>query len=142
MTQLLVDGINKVLSASAAGGETRAISESTTEMVVRGPKAAFTESIGVNLALVRRIIKSPDLRTKSLKIGCITKTKVNLMYINSVVKEEIIQEMRNRLKEIDIDSILESGYIEQFIEDQTLMPFPTVYNTERPDVVAGNLSEG
>lgn len=142
MTQLLVDGINKVLSASAAGGETRAISESTTEMVVRGPKAAFTESIGVNLALVRRIIKSPDLRTESLKIGCITKTKVNLMYINNVVKEEIIQEMRNRLKEIDIDSILESGYIEQFIEDQTLMPFPTVYNTERPDVVAGNLSEG
>lgn len=141
-TIILVDGINKVLSASTAGGETRAISESTTEMVVRGPKAAFTESIGVNLAMVRRIIKSPDLWTESLKIGRITKTKVNLMYINGVVKEEIIQEVRNRLKEIDIDSILESGYIEQFIEDQTLTPFPTVYNTERPDVVAGNLLEG
>lgn len=141
-TLVLVDGINQALSASTKGGETRSIAESNTQMVVRGPKAAFTESIGTNTALVRRIIKTPDLWTESFKIGRATNTDVTLMYIHGIANDKIIQEIRQRLNKIDIDSILESGYIEQLIEDQTATPFPTIYNTERPDVVAGNLLEG
>ncbi|GMG76823.1 spore germination protein GerKA [Priestia megaterium] len=141
-TLVLVDGINQALSASTKGGETRTISESNTQMVVRGPKGAFTESIGTNTAMVRRIIKTPDLWTESFKIGRATNTDVSLMYIHGIANNEVIQEIRQRLNKIDIDSILESGYIEQLIEDQTATPFPTIYNTERPDVVAGNLLEG
>ena len=141
-TLVLVDGINQVLSASTKGGETRTISESDTQMVVRGPKGAFTESIGTNTAMVRRIIKTPDLWTESFKIGRATNTDVTLMYIHGIANDQVIQEIRQRLNKIDIDSILESGYIEQLIEDQTATPFPTIYNTERPDVVAGNLLEG
>ncbi|MGE6833282.1 spore germination protein [Priestia megaterium] len=141
-TLVLVDGIEKALSASTRGGETRSIAESNTQMVVRGPKGAFTESIGTNTAMVRRIIKTPDLWTESFKIGRATNTDVTLMYIHGIANDEVIQEIRQRLNKIDIDGILESGYIEQLIEDQTATPFPTIYNTERPDVVAGNLLEG
>jgi len=139
---LIVDGISRVLSVSTQGGEKRSISESTTQMVVRGPKGAFTESIGTNLAMVRRIIKTPDLWLESMKIGRVTKTDVTLMYIHGIANDKVVKEVRKRLKNIDIDSILESGYVEQLIEDQTVTPFPTIYNTERPDVVAGNLLEG
>ena len=141
-TLILVDGVEQALSASTAGGEKRSIAESTTEMVVRGPKGAFTESLGTNTAMVRRIIKTPDLWMESIKVGRVTKTDVTFMYIHGIANDKVVNEVRQRLQKIDIDSILESGYIEQLIEDQTATPFPTVYNTERPDVVAGNLLEG
>jgi spore germination protein KA len=141
-TLVLVDGIAKALSACTQGGEKRSISESTTQMVVRGPKGAFTESIATNTSMVRRIIKTPDLWMESLKVGRVTKTDVTLMYIHGIANDQVIEEVRQRLNKIDIDSILESGYIEQLIEDQTMTPFPTIFNTERPDTVAGNLFEG
>ena len=141
-TLILVDGVEQALSASTAGGEKRSIAESTTEMVVRGPKGAFTESLGTNTAMVRRIIKTPDLWMESIKVGRVTKTDVTFMYIHGIANNKVVNEVRERLERIDIDSILESGYIEQLIEDQTATPFPTVYNTERPDVVAGNLLVG
>jgi spore germination protein KA len=141
-TLVLVDGIGKALSASTKGGEKRSIAESSTQMVVRGPKGSFTESIGTNTAMVRRIIKTPDLWTENLKIGRATKTDVAIMYIHGIANDKVVEEIRQRLHKIDIDSILESGYIEQLIEDETMTPFPTIYNTERPDVVAGNLLEG
>lgn len=141
-TLILVDGVDQVLSASTKGGEKRSIAESTTQMVVRGPKGAFTESLGTNTAMIRRIIKTPDLWMESLNVGRVTKTDVTLMYIHGIANNKVVKEIRQRLHRIDIDSILESGYIEQLIEDQTLTPFPTMYNSERPDVVAGNLLEG
>ncbi|OES46609.1 spore germination protein [Domibacillus iocasae] len=141
-TILLIDGINKALSASTQGGARRSVQESTTNVSVRGSKEAFTESIETNTAMVRRIINNPNLWTESMKIGKMTKTEVSIMYINGIAKNEIVEEVRKRLKRINIDGILESGYIEQLIEDQTLTTFPTVHHTERPDCVAGNLLEG
>jgi spore germination protein KA len=92
--------------------------------------------------MVRKRIQNPDLWLETFKIGRTTKTDVAIMYIKGIAKDEIVEEVRRRLKRINIDSILETGYIEQLIEDQTWTPFPTVYHAERPDVVAGNLLEG
>ncbi|PGX73991.1 spore germination protein [Priestia megaterium] len=141
-TLILVDGVEQALSASTKGGEKRSIAEATNQMVVRGPKRAFTESLGTNTALVRRIIKNPNLWVESLNIGRVTKTDVTIMYIHGIANDKVVKEIRQRLQRIDIDSILDSGYITQLIEDQTATPFPTIYSTERPDVVAGNLLEG
>lgn len=141
-TIILVNGTNKGLSASTKGGERRSILEPGTQVAVRGSRESFTESIGTNTAMVRRIIKNPNLWIESIKIGTVTNTDVVLMYIHGVAKDEIIKEVRKRLERINLDSILESGYIEQMIEDQTLTTFPTLYHTERPDMVAGNLLEG
>ncbi|OMP66358.1 spore germination protein [Domibacillus epiphyticus] len=141
-TIIFIDGVSEALIASTQGGERRSIQESTTYVSVRGPKEAFTESIETNIAMVRRIINNPDLWIESMKLGKMTKTDVSVMYINEIADKEIVKEVHKRLKRIDLDGILESGYIEQLIEDQTLTTFPTLYHTDRPDAVAGNLLEG
>ena len=141
-TITLIDGISKGICASTHGGQRRSVQESTTNVSVRGSKEAFNESIETNTAMVRRIINNTDLWVESITIGKMTKTEVSIMYINGIAKNEIIEEVRKRLKEINIDGILESGYIEQLIEDQTNTTFPTINHTERPDSVAGNLLEG
>ncbi|MNC29175.1 Spore germination protein A1 [compost metagenome] len=111
-------------------------------MNIRGPKDSFTESLGTNLSLVRKRIKNPNLWVETLTIGAVTKTDVSIVHIHGLAKEETLLEIRKKLSEIHVDSILESGYIEQLIEENKFSPFPTLFNTERPDSVAGNLLEG
>jgi spore germination protein KA len=141
-TAILINGWAEAISCNTRGGEWRAVSEPTSQVVIRGPKDGFTESIGTNLSLVRRRIKSPNLWLESMKIGNVTQTDVAIMYINGIANDKLVQEVKQRLNDIEIDSILESGYIEELIQDQAFTPFPTIYNTERPDSVAGNLLEG
>lgn len=92
--------------------------------------------------MIRRYIKNPNLWVEKMKKGTVTNTDIALMYIQGICDEKVLKEVKQRLEKIDIDSILESGYIEQLIEDETFTTFPTMYHTERPDVVAGNLLEG
>lgn len=141
-TIILLDGTDQAIIANTAGGETRSIQEPESQVSVRGPRDGFTESIQTNISLVRRRIRNPDLWVESMKIGKKTKTNVAIMYLNGNANEKIVAEVRQRLKKIDIESILESGYIEQLIEDQAFTTFPTLYHTERPDAVAGNILEG
>lgn len=141
-TLLLVDGWDQCVSCSTIGGETRAVSEASTQVVIRGPKDSFTESLPTNITLIRRRIRSEKFGFEAIKIGKVTQTNVAMLFIEGIVKDEIKQEVRKRLSNIDTDAILESGYIEEFIEDNWSSPFPTVYNTERPDVIAANLLEG
>jgi spore germination protein KA len=141
-TVILINGWAEAISGSTRGGESRAITEPSTQVVIRGPKEGFTESIGTNVSLVRRRIKSPNLWLEAMKIGNVTQTDIAIMYIKGIVNDELVQEVKQRLNDIEIDAILESGYIEELIQDQTFTPFPTVYDTERPDTVAGNLLEG
>ncbi|MEK8208378.1 spore germination protein [Paenibacillus sp. FSL L8-0696] len=141
-TILWVNGIRAAIRGNTSGGEVRAVSDATTQVAIRGSKEGFTESIGTNISLVRRKIKSPNLWVESMKIGDVTQTNVSIMYIHGIVNDNTLQELRTKLQSIDIDGILESGYIEQFLEETPFSPFPTIYNTERPDSVAGNLLEG
>ncbi|MEK5027229.1 spore germination protein [Paenibacillus sp. FSL M7-1046] len=141
-TVLLFHGLKDAISLSTSGGESRAVTEAATQVAIRGSKESFTESLGTNIALVRRRIKSPDLWIETMTLGAVTKTDVTMMYIHGLAPEETLQEFRKKLQAIHVDSILESGYIEQMIEENRFSPFPTMYNTERPDSVAGNLLEG
>ena len=141
-TILFLDGSNKVIIAGTQGGERRSVTEPSSQTVIRGPREGFTESIRTNTSLLRRKIKSPNLWLEEMKIGRVTKTDIGMMYIKGIVSEEIVDEVRKRLSHIDIDGILESGYIEELIEDTNFTLFPTVYHSERPDVIAANLLEG
>lgn len=78
----------------------------------------------------------------SMQIGSVTKTDVAIMYMKGTAHDTLVEEVRKRLKRIDIDSILESNYIEEWIQEDTYFPFPTVFNTERPDTLAAALLEG
>ncbi|MDR7071572.1 spore germination protein [Fictibacillus barbaricus] len=139
---LLLDSVSIGYGMDTCGWKGRDVSESETESVVRGPKEAFTESIQTNTTLIRRKIKDPRLWIVTKPIGTVTQTRVSVVYIHGIANEKLVKEVHERLDRIDIDGILESNYIEEFIQDETYTPFPTVFNTERPDVIAAGLLEG
>ncbi|MEV5028310.1 spore germination protein [Paenibacillus sp. LPE1-1-1.1] len=122
--------------------EKRPIEEPVAESGIRGPREGFTETLRTNTSLIRRIVKSPLLKTETMKIGEYTQTNVVIAYIEGLVDTTLVEEVRTRLKRIRIDGILESGYIEEFIEDMPYSPFPQLISTERPDVTCANLLEG
>lgn len=141
-TCLLIDGSAKGLVISAKGGEHRAISAPENEVTVRGARESFVETLRVNTSLLRRIIRNQNLTFEPLTVGRQTHTNICIAYINGIVNTHVLDEVRRRLNYVDIDAVLESGYIEQLIEDHPLSPFATVGNSERPDKVAAKLLEG
>ncbi|MCK4258318.1 MAG: spore germination protein [Halanaerobiales bacterium] len=141
-TLLLIDGVKEGLLLNSKGWQTRAISEPETENVVRGPREGFTESMSLNISLLRRKIRTPQLKFQFKEMGLRTKTKICICYIEDLASDKILKEAIKRLNAIDIDGILESGYIEEFIQDSPLSLFKTIGNTERPDILAGKLLEG
>ncbi|AGY75964.1 MULTISPECIES: spore germination protein [Clostridium] len=141
-TILLLDKIDKVLIVGSTGWKDRSISEPSSENSVRGPKDCFTENIENNSALIRRHIKSSDLRIESFKIGTKTKTTVLIAYLKGIAREGVINEVRERLGRIEIDGILESGYIEELIEDTPSSMFPQIEHSERPDKISAAILEG
>ncbi|KPV58854.1 spore gernimation protein KA [Paenibacillus sp. A3] len=141
-TVLLIDGCRQALSVNTGGGEYRSVSEPTAQTVVRGPQEGFTESVHTNIAMIRRKIKSSNVRVESRQVGRVTQTDVCIMYIHGLVNDDILRRVRDRLAQIDIDGILESNYIEEFLQDSKYSVFPTVNNSERPDVIAAALLEG
>lgn len=141
-TLFLLEGYEKGLVISSKGWETRSISEPQSSRVVRGPREGFTESIMTNLSLVRRKIKNPDLKFKFKEIGQRTNTKICICYIKGLALESILSELMQRLNKIQIDGIIDSGYIQELIRDAPYTPFETVGSSERPDVIAAKLLEG
>jgi spore germination protein KA len=141
-TILLMDGYHKCLAISLKGWADRGVQEPSAQTVVRGPKDGFSETLRTNTALIRRRIRDPNLRLETKQIGTKTQTDVSIMYLKDVANEKTVSEVKNRLNKINIDSILESGYIEELIQDEVYTPFPTVFNTERPDAVAAAILEG
>jgi spore germination protein KA len=136
----LMQGNKKGYRISLKSWKDRGVPE--TEGVVRGPRESFSETMRTNTALLRRKINSPRLRLEGKTIGDITKTQISIMFIDGIADNKVLDEVRSRLDKIEIDGILESGYIEELIQDEPYSPFPTVHHTEKPDVVAGGLLEG
>lgn len=139
---LLLQGMEAALLINLIGYDKRAVEEPATEVVVRGPREGLTEDLHTNMSLIRRRIGSPLLRFETIKLGRWTRTSVAISYIHGLAGESLINEVKRRLEQIDIDGIIDSSYIESFIEDTPWSSFPQVLNTERPDVVAANLLEG
>lgn len=141
-TLFLLEGYDKVLVISSKGWQSRSITEPDSSRVVRGPREGFTESILVNLSMVRRKINNPNLKFKFREIGERTNTKTCICYIEGLALEGILSELEQRLDKIEIDGIIDSGYIQELIKDAPYSPFETVGSSERPDVTAGKLLEG
>ncbi|WP_228551547.1 spore germination protein [Paenibacillus sp. FSL W8-1187] len=139
---ILIDGSGTALAADADGGERRPVGEPISQTVIRGPQQGFTESIGTNLGQLRRIIRSERLIVESRRIGRQTCTEVALVYLKDTARPELVEEARRRLAAIDVDGVIDSGYLEEYIQDKTFTFFPTLLNTERPDQTAAYLLEG
>ena len=141
-TAIFIDGLDIAFIVDVKAWEKRAVAEPDTEAVVRGPREGFVETVNVNLTLLRRKLKNPNLVFEKYILGKQTRTLVYVAYIDGIVNREVLQEVKTRLNNIDTDSILETGYIEQFIEESWLSPLATVGNTQKPDIVAAKLLEG
>ena len=139
---LFIDGYPTTISINTKKWETRTVDTPQIQMSVRGPQEAFVEDLQVNLSHIRRRIKTPDLKAEKFEIGRLSKTAVVVAYVKGLASEGTVKEVKERLGKIDTDMVIESGYIEHFIEDETFSPFPQMYVTERPDICAGSLAEG
>lgn len=139
---LLVDGSPTAIIINSPESESRAITEPEMEPVVLGPKDGFVESISTNTTLLRRRLKSSRFKSEIFKVGAITKTKVVVYYIKGIANDKVVEEVKARIKRINIDGIIDSGYLQEFISDERYSLFPLVQSTERPDRVAAALLEG
>lgn len=132
----------EMFSAMTKNDDGRAPSEPETENVIRGAHEGFTENGGSNAMLIRRRIKSTHLKKEDFSLGGDTKTEVSLMYLDNVVRPDVLRTLKRRLGAIKINGILDSGYVEMYIQDGKYSFYPTVGNSERPDKVAAKILEG
>jgi spore germination protein KA len=140
-TAILFEGSPEAILIETAYLHDRTITEPNSELTLRGAREGFIENIQTNMSMIRRKIKSERLKMESITIGDITKTRVEILYLSGIVNPNVLDEVKRRLAEIKLDSVLESGYIEEWLEDTEWSPFPQVQSTERPDVLAANLLE-
>lgn len=141
-TVILVDGVIEAIHITTREVEHRSVGQPETEQVILGPREGFIESIDTNIAMLRYRLPTSDFQVRTMKIGRLTKSTVCYCYIKGVANETVITEVEERLSAIDIDAIMDVGYLEQFIEDNHFTPFPQIQTTERPDKTVANIAEG
>ena len=118
------------------------VNEADSEKVVRGSNEGFTDSVKQNAALIRKRIRSPQVKVKQKKLGVRSKTNVYLVYMEELVCPGLLQEIERRLEGFVIDGVLDSGVIEQLTEEKWYSPFPQFQTTERPDRAAMSILDG
>lgn len=139
---LVFDSEKTAITFDAKGFEKRAVEEPTGENVIKGAKDAFVEVLRVNTSLVRRKIKTQNLRIKETIIGRQTLTSVSVIYIEALTNKKIIEEINKRLDKIKLDGVITPGTIEEYIIDNKYSVFPQIMYTERSDKFCDNILEG
>ena len=140
-TIVVVDGIDEAIIMETRGQLDRGVTESTSEPILRGSKDSFTESHSKNLGLIRKRIKDPNLWFDEIKLGRRTQTRISIAYINGIADPQKLKEIKKRLKKIDVDGVLDSGNIRDYLVDKK-SAFPQIQSTERPDVTSQALLSG
>lgn len=141
-TVVLLDGVNQGLIAGTRFWPTRAVENPENEAVIRGPKEGFTETLRFNTALLRRRLKSTEFKIENMVLGRVTKTDVVICYVKSICPPQLVAEVKKRLEKIDLDGVLDTGYLEGYLEDSPNSFFPQTEYTEKPDRACGHLLEG
>ena len=141
-TALFIDGETRFIVVETKTTLDRGVSEGSSEPIVRGPKDSFTENHATNLGLIRKRIKDSNLIFDEVKVGRRTKTKVDIAYIKDIADNKRVNEIADELKKIDIDGILDSGYIREFLQNDSVSLFPQMISTERPDLACSSLLDG
>lgn len=140
---IAVDGSKRMLAIGAQGFSFRSVSEPESEVVQRGSREGFTEPLRINMTLIRRRMKNPDLVFETVTVGKESKTQLMLCYLQKSVAQNLLETIRDRLKNCDLETLLASGYLSQYLEDSNSKSiFSGVGISERPDTVCGKLTEG
>ena len=141
-TIILLNNSDKFLALETKSSENRSISPPNTEQTIRGSKDSFVENYQTNIGMIKKRIKSNNLWIKDINIGKYTNTKISIIYINGIVKNELVNKVYKKLKKINIDGIITSGSIKNILSNSKSNILPTIQTTERPDIVSTSLLEG
>lgn len=137
-----VDGHPQAILANIATRESRSLSAPENESQVIGAQVGFNESLSTNISLVRRYIVSPDLCNEELKVGKRTNTSISIIYMNGIASDQMINTLRQRITNLDLDALIDSAILAEMIDDNSLSPFPQMLLTERPDRFCAGILNG
>lgn len=141
-TLLFFHETNALLSMDTYSAPTRAITNTETESTVIGPQDAFTESLETNISLVRRRIQSAQLKNENRIVGSEANIKISIMYMDNIVNHKNLDDLRNRIDQVEFPLFTDISVLKQLIEDNPLSPFPQYYMTVRPDSICRYLIDG
>lgn len=136
---LFIDTLNIAFNIDVKGFKQRNVDTPNNESVIKGPQEAFVENIRVNTSLLRRIINNENLIIENIEIGKITKTKCSVCYMKNIANNDLVNEVKFRLNNLQVDSVNSAGYLEQLISDTNRYGVPELISTERPDKSADYL---
>ncbi len=139
---LFIDTLNIAFNIDVKGFKQRSVDTPQNEIVIKGPHEAFVENIRTNTSLLRRIINNESLIIQNVDIGNVTKTKCALCYIKDIANSDLVSEVEYRINNLQVDSVLSAGELEQLIVDSNDLNVPKVLSTERPDTCAHYLLQG
>lgn len=137
-----IDGYDKAMKISSKGYPSTGVMEAESEKVLRGSREGFSDSVKSNSALVRKRLRDTRLKVEEYKIGVRSHTLTQVLYMDDLVHEGLLEEVKERLEEFQIDGILDSGMLEQLTEDVWYSPFPQYQTTERPDRAVQEILKG
>lgn len=139
---LLCDGIDKGVIVGAKLVPARAVTEPQTSIAIKGPREGFIEDVKSNMALVRKRLKTGNLRFEALHVGKQSDTSVALCYLSDIADESVLNALKKRLGEINTDVIIDSSYIAAFIAPRRYSLFKETGTTEKPDIFCAKIAEG
>lgn len=141
-TCIFVEGYSEIITIETKANLDRSVSESSSEAIIRGPKDSFNENYMVNLGLVRKRIRDRNLRIDETKLGRRTQVKTAIIYIKDIADLEHVKAIKEKLQSIDIDGVIDTSYILEFLSPHQHSSFPKIISTERPDLVCQSLLNG
>lgn len=141
---IVCDGKKEFTQVKSKGYPGRGVDEAENEQTMRGSREAFSDSEKSNTALIRKRIRTPELKVVESKIGDYSNTNIAIVYVEGMARKQVVEEIKQKIKGIkgNVDSVMDSGVVEQLIEKRTFSPFPQYQVTERPDIAAMAVMEG
>lgn len=139
---LFIDTLNIAFDIDVKNYTQRSISTPENESVIKGPQEGFVENFRTNTSIIRRIINNENLVIETIPVGKISQTKCGVCYLKDIANNDLVAEARYRLSNLDVDSLLSTGQLEQLIESDEGFGIPQLLSTERPDKCAKYLFQG
>lgn len=139
---LLWDGMDEGIIAGTKKVFVRAVAEPPTDVAIKGPREGFIEDIKINTSLVRRRFKTPELKIEMVKVGRRSQTFVAVCYLEGTSPKKTVNEVKAKLRKIDIDYIPDSSYLTHFLAARPYSLMKQVGTTEKPDIFCAKIAEG
>lgn len=139
---LFIDTIDTCFVCDVKGYEKRTIDSPKNEIVIRGSHEAFVENLRTNTSMLRRLVNNENLIIEDTSIGAVSKTKCAICYLKDIANNDLVNEVKHRVNNLDLDYIISSGQLEELIKENSKNSLPEVISTERPDTAASSILEG